>query len=671
MKILQNILGLLRLYGHWLFVFGLLLVFFSLIAETSPYKTTLIVISIILFLIDFLLAFGLLRVRHDDLIPKRVRVNILIVYGLAFFSIFTLYFRSQLTVPVDKITGEGDSLIERIRLFLLFILLISAIGASIYRITLALSQKYRRLASERILVYRQSFLARAGIMTGIFVIVLVTANYFTFLRNPSWDLTPGYLSFSVSSEKILQSVDDELYIYAFLPERQVIPKKSSSVARPELFDIAGDIQLLLERIPLLNSKIKLKIVNADFTGTDTSEFENVSNGVIILRSYRKDIEETKEKPYVERRIYVFNKNDKKRLEQELIKGILFVASPVKNIYFTALNGEKETLKSQQNAPSGIKEFKRKLALYNAITHSLDRKSSWPLRIPDNADAVFVIGPTQRLSFEAQRSLIRYLQYGGKVFITIDPEGKEDFSWLLGFFDGGQYRFNKNIVVNSQLRGLLVTNEFLAHPITKNLYKDDDFLLYAKSGFFESNTQPLGNRQINRLAQIMSENNKEEKDKSTIIIKERTAFVAQEVVYSPYDTFIDKNNNNLRDANEKEAKRTLLLTYELGNQEKKSAKLLIASSTAWLNDWSLRYPINHKNLTLGIDVYFWLIENPLLAAIKGPELSEQTVSLDDKTKWKILVFGVFLFPLFLALLLAGIIGIYRRKSKYQTTHVLEK
>ena len=117
MVVIRIILASLRIHSHWMYILGLVLMFFALIAEAGQYQQKLLIIGGILFFIDFILGLGWLRAHKEEHVPKRTKTSILIVYGLAFISLGLFALRNQIEVAIDPVSGEALALPDRLRLF--------------------------------------------------------------------------------------------------------------------------------------------------------------------------------------------------------------------------------------------------------------------------------------------------------------------------------------------------------------------------------------------------------------------------------------------------------------------------------------------------------------------------------------------------------------------------
>ena len=134
--------------------------------------------------------------------------------------------------------------------------------------------------------------------------------------------------------------------------------------------------------------------------------------------------------------------------------------------------------------------------------------------------VAIIGADVEFSKEAQESLMNYIfQRNGKVFITINPNSKEQFKWLT---EKSAISFEEGRLRQVQGRPEIIANNFPDHPISSLFIKKEIGSVFPNSGYFE-------------------------------ILKSRTNLEFKEIpiLETGFTTFIDTNGNEKLDQDEKQ------------------------------------------------------------------------------------------------------------------------
>ncbi len=638
-------------FGVWAFVSGLVFAFLSYGFRHTPW-------GIVGFVAALLIAFAdpIILILGD-----RSRIGRTLIIGWAFglLSLALYLLRTFTDVTPDTLGGE-ESLAGRVRLLLLVLFMFSFGAAFVLRLAVGMaygaSESLRKTdpGSSR---YLQS--TALSVIAALPVFVLV--NYASAVRNPTLDLSPGYYSFGEASRTIVKSIDRDVQVYAFLPVQQAVRDSGKKNTLPELFRIAEDIRVMLDQLPVMNSRVKVQFQNADLDAEASAEFGTVTNGTIVVRVMKPaDAILKDEKPYLERRVYVYNEQDMERLEREAVRALVQVSSPEKNLYFTSSNGERFNFTEKANEPGGIETLKNMLRFYNFQLKALDHNSGWPGKVPDDAAAVVIAGPSTAFGPEARQAILDYLKKNGRVFGAVDPDGNEDLSWILNELPGNQFKFKKAFLSHiPNLPGVVVTDSTVKHRSTENLsIAGRSLLVFPGAGYFDEN------KSYNADAK-----------KDGIL----NGLAPTAIVHTPYNTVIDRNRNGKKDDGEESGRYALGITIERPAPnapepkpgEKKpdapkvedSAKLALYSGVGWLTEQGLRFPVDQRNIILAADTLFWLTESPLAAGLVPEKRETRSIQVTDELKFRNMILGMVIFPLGTAIALAAGIVLYRRRRKF--------
>ncbi|MCE9598969.1 MAG: GldG family protein [Spirochaetia bacterium] len=543
--------------------------------------------------------------------------------GLLLFALVAYFVRTKLNLTLDTIADADDAWLTRLRRLLLALFFLAYVGFFVYRLFICLGEGVTRAAGTAD-VKRRAVLQKSLVSIFAALPIFVLANYLPQLRNPSIDLTPGFYSFGEASRTILKSIPSDVEITVFLPDQQAMKDASASKTQPELFRISEDIRVMAEQLPVINSKLKLTFKNADLDLTAAQDFGSVNNGTFVFRVLNTGVVTGTDKPYIERRVYVFNESDMERLEREVVRASIQVSTPERSVYFTASNGERWETSTRGRSPGAIETMKDSLRFMNYQLKSLDTQNKWPGPIPDDAAVVIIAGPQVPFSPEARTAVAEYMKKGGKVLASIDPAGTEDLGWLLELADS-RYRLKRAILTSEPMwPGVPVTDSLESHRITENLtLAGRAFIVFPESGYFAESLAPTL--------------------PGTVILQQGDQKLKQSVfLYTKFNTIVDTNRNGKKDPAEEQGRYPLGLAFEYPDH--KGARLVVFSGIGWMTELGLRFPIDQRNIIMAQDSISFLLESPLAAGLIPEQRKSRSIPVTDSLKFKNILLGMILFPL---------------------------
>ncbi len=662
-------------YGVWIFFTGALTLLLASYFLDSVWGVVFFVAGLLIVLIDP--AVHVLGVRQGAL--EKIDRGLLIAWALAAAAFAFFFIRFFLEAPAAKLAEEG-ALLPRLRLALLFLFLLCFFGAILYRLMLGLSFSVEAHANLTLEQQRRGYLVGSLYSMLALVPALALINYAATLRNPSLDLSPGYFSFSENGRSVIRSIERDVQVYAFLPDKQLVRRRLDAQTQPELFRIEDDIRTMVDQLPVANPRIKVSYLNADLETFNTTEFGNVSNGTVVFRVLKQTMTgSTDDKPYVERRVYITTEKDLARFEREVVRALVFVASPQRTVYFTAANGERYGLPTTQRSLASVEAFKEQLRFFNANLRQLDTSNNWPGPIPADADALYILGPTLPFAEPARQATLDYLKAGGRVFVAVDPEGRENLDWLFKELGGPAYAYKRANLTNTTVSGVLVTDGLGAHPIAEDIGGGGlrRYIIAPLMGYFEerpaSNTPAPAPEPAAPNAPAQQESSEqagaeEQKPDTTGTPAPRTAvgtlrdLLPTTLLSSTYNSWDDVNRNARRDNSEPAARYALGVAYEKSNLSG-GPRLVVFSGVDWLSERYLQFPVENVNMPLATQALFWMTENPLAAGLAPEERESRSVQVTDALKFRLILLGLVIFPLGLTGGLALAVAMYRRKRKF--------
>ena len=551
-----------------------------------------------------------------------------LVSGLGILSYLFYQLRVYLDFPPTAGVAEQASSLPKLRDFLLILIIISALAFLLFTILLEISRQ--SVEAQHNLKEKKNTLLQNTIYSFLWISpLLVAVNYFAVQKNYNFDMSSlGKFSFSPTSRQILKEVKKDIQITAFFPR----PLESDDRTKEESFALGfvrPEVEIILDQLKAASPYISVKFINADVEKELMADYAQVSNGVILVRSLKAVPDSGN--PYMEERVIVLTKKDLEDIERKLVQAVINVSTKQKKVYFTSANGERYGVGFQSLPDEQITKLTSFLAFYNYNVNELGFTQGWPEKIPDDADVLFIIGPTVAFSKTAQNTILSYIERKGKLFITVDPTGQEDFSWLL---EKAGLTLKKENLRQVEGRPEIIAGKFLPHPIEELFVKKETGILFLANAYFES--KPAAN----------------------------TILTSNPLLESGFSSYADVNKNGKLDKDEKQ--NSFLLSTILTQKEdpanpsttENPTRIILYSGTSWITN---RYVLYNLNSILAVNSVNWLNQSPLTEKILPKKEEREVVTISDSQKTIIWSVGLFLYPSLVTILLSGY-AILRKRRK---------
>ncbi len=255
--------------------------------------------------------------------------------------------------------------------------------------------------------YKKFFLLKTtkhGLSIGasilLFCVLVVALNFIFFKNNKVWDLTTEKLhSLSDQTLQVINDLEEPLEFKCFLikgrAEHDNIRNTFENKIR--LYKQAGDVNVTY--------------INPHLEPALSKEYNIDESGAIVLeyKDKRTEIETSSGRMMV---------GSTSITEQDITNAIIKVTRETdKTLYFLSNHGEIDISSDTQRGGLTLKTELEALS-YQVKTLSFIETEG---KIPDDADAIFVLGPTQPLLRTEVQALTNYLKSGGNLLIAIDPE----------------------------------------------------------------------------------------------------------------------------------------------------------------------------------------------------------------------------------------------------------
>ena len=551
-----------------------------------------------------------------------------LVSGLGILSFLFYQMRVYLDFPPAAGLSEQASSLPKVRDFLLILIILSGLAFLIFTILLEISRQ--SIEAQHNLKQKKNTILQNTIYSFLWISpILVAVNYFSVQKNYNFDMSAlGKFSFSPTSRQILREVKKDIQITAFFPR----PLESDGRTRDESFAlgfIRPEVEIILDQLKATSPFISVKFINADVEKELMGDYAQVSNGMILVRSLKAIPDSVS--PYMEERVVVQTKKDLEDIERKLVQAVINVSTKQKKVYFTTANGERYGVGFLNIPEEQITKFTSILAFYNYNVNELGFTQGFPEKIPDDTDVLFIIGPTVAFSETAQNTILSYIERKGKLFITIDPAGSEDFSWLL---EKAGLSLKKENLRQVEGRLEIIAGKFLPHPIEELLIKKETGVLFLGNAYFEN--KPAAN----------------------------TILTSTPLLESGFSAYADFNKNGKLDKDEKQNSFLLsaILTQkeDVANPSKSEnpARIIINSGTSWITN---RYVLYNLNSIFALNSINWLNQSPLTEKILSKKEEKEMITISDSQKTIIWSVGLFLYPSLVIILLSAYMLIRKRKK----------
>lgn len=416
------------------------------------------------------------------------------------------------------------------------------------------------------------------LLVGLLLGTITCLNYAAVKKDKSWDWS--YLRTSKPSESttaLLSSLDKEVSVGVFFsPTNEVL----------------SQVKTYVDNLSRQNSKVKIEYFDADINPGAAESYKASKNGQIIIKyesaNERMDLGTTLSGA----------RKTLRNMDAEFQKALLAATEKRKILYFTRGHGELDWTGSGTDTMRTIKLLESYLRGQNFTLRFFGIGEGSTKQVPDDADAVVIIGGNTSMLSEEVAALNDYANRGGSVFamLDLDPPSDDTVSknsrdvehdplvkWLADH--GAKYipvplANEGNYVAASRSEAdkwFLFTNSFTTHESITSLARNDQraALLTFRSGYLQ-------------------------------VTPDTKDWQAFETVRSLADSFPDENRD-FKFNEGKEKKSAVVMGAAIVRKEapgvSKRGKLLVLSDASAVGDVLVR---NQGNLTYFVEGLRWLV-----------------------------------------------------------------
>ncbi|MCX6119206.1 MAG: Gldg family protein [Proteobacteria bacterium] len=476
--------------------------------------------------------------------------------------------------------------------------------------------------------------AHSWTLVGLLFCIVASLNFVSVKKDYSWDWS--YLKTakpSESTKKILESLDQELKIGIFYGNTN---------------EVLAQIKTYFSGVNLAGSKVKLEYFDAEINPQAAEEFRSSRNGQIVFRygdsNERIDLGSTLSTA----------RKTLKNLDAEVQKTILVATQKKKVLYFTAGHGEFSWEGSDEDGLKQIKLLENFLRSQNYSLRNFGMSEGSLKKVPDDADAVVIVGGHTPMLSEEAAVLKAYVEGGGSLLVFLDLDAPQDkvissavrdtaVDPLVKMLGEVGVRFKAvplanatNYMTASKTEAdtwFLYTNGFTSHESIASLARNDQraALLTFRSGYLE-------------------------------VTSEFNGWQNFETVRSLPDTFADENKNFKFDEGKEKPN---LYVQGVATSRKdpgangKKGKIVTLSDASAASDLLIR---NQGNVVYIAEALRWLSGSPIASASSGVPTSEEDIRIRHTRNEDLIWFYVTVAAVPLLILGIGYMATRRAKRK---------
>lgn len=205
---------------------------------------------------------------------------------------------------------------------------------------------------------------------------------------------------SESTKKIAQSLQDQVKVTAFFPE---------------VNEVKTEVQGYLNELGKSAPKLKVEVTDRLLVPKKARELKATQDGMIVLS-----------KGKVSRSMVVGTELDDSRaklktLDRDFQAQLMKLARARRNVYMTVGHGELNDRGGNDQEGRSAKIIDALLKKQNYTVKELGLSHGLANQVPEDADVVMVLGPTDPFASEEVATLERYVKGGGKLLLALDPD----------------------------------------------------------------------------------------------------------------------------------------------------------------------------------------------------------------------------------------------------------
>jgi len=409
-----------------------------------------------------------------------------------------------------------------------------------------------------------------GVSIALALALLFPVNYLASANNVRWDHSyfktaePGDVT-----QATIENLDAPIQAWLFFPSTS---------------DVTEEIRTYFDQIR--HSNLEVSYVDQALETELAKELKVQKNGVIALVRGEGDDQQVQ-------RIRIGDEISKaerklKKLDKEVANALIKLASDPRQAYITVGHGEMYWDKKGGALPARtIEGLKTELKRLNFKVSELGPAQGLASEVPEDADLVVVMGPTDPFMKEELAALDAYRRGGGAIWYALDPGTKTDFSAALNplgiGFDGEHLLAGSTNVWVATRR---ITDRY-------NIFTNKTSRKHPSVSTLSKNSKTLA--LLTPLA-------------SPLKVLDSAPFKVEITMRTLAEVWVDKTQNVRFDADTEEKKGWPLSAAVSGSEDgAEEFRVLVTGDATWASDLVL--PLSKGNQEFLRDGFAWLVDEP--------------------------------------------------------------
>jgi len=276
---------------------------------------------------------------------------------------------------------------------------------------------------------------------------------------------------------------------------------------PELHEVRQRLRHYFEELKRNGAKLDVVFLDEAIDHAAALKYRALANGIVVvakdnrrvpievgldwdvakrqLQDFDAQLQWAVNKVARSRKIYFVTGHGETDVGKEAPKGGVRIENPLKGI----------ELHTRDKGPDSTRSFAELHRLLRTQGYDLDQLGTLGVvrKIPEDAVAVFLVGPSMPMFADEVQELRRYLDNGGRLFVFLDPDGASNLEELLTPY---RIRFVPQVLANEYVHmrktsqpsdnANLVTTSFSTHPAVMTVSRDvNSFrMLFTRAGYLE-------------------------------------------------------------------------------------------------------------------------------------------------------------------------------------------
>ncbi|MCB9666851.1 MAG: Gldg family protein [Myxococcales bacterium] len=452
---------------------------------------------------------------------------------------------------------------------------------------------------------RVQYAARSGLTLSLSLVFLVSINYVASQREIKKDLS--YFRTSKPSAGTLKLVK-RLY---GKPVRVIL-------FFPKVSDVLEQLSPYFAQVDKASAHLQVEIKDHALAPELVKQHRIRGNGFVLL--LQGDGKDAKAQSFEVGEDLESARSKLRKLDEHFQQNLTKLTRPARSLHLTV--GHREFSNTGQDGDTPLDRTQTLMSLlsrFNIATHSLGAAQGLANEVPADTHAIAILGPREPFLQEEALSLLRFVQKGGRVLLTVDPgvdSGLEPFLNGLGLrmetgvLNSSVHHMRRNFTPAD--REIVFTNSYSSHPTVTSAssHANEVATLFLRGGALERSL-----------------------DKSLSPVP-NVIFPMR----SSAQTWLDLNDNHEQEATEKSAAYNMMAAVSVQGKMSQEGRAVVISDGEFATDQLMRVP---GNALVFVDALRWLIgEEEIAASLTSEEdIPIEHTRDEDKLWFYLTAFGV--------------------------------